>query len=79
MPGTNLTRDEAAERARLLDVTRLRRRARPHDRRQDLPDTTVVRFTATEPARPRSSTSSPATSSEVVLNGRDAAPSSEVV
>jgi aminopeptidase N len=49
VPGTNLTRDEAAERARLLDVS-------SYDVELDLTTgdktfrtTTVVRFTASEP------------------------------
>ena len=47
MPGKNLTRDEARERADLLAVDVVRRRARPDHRSDDVPRaTTTVRFDA---------------------------------
>jgi aminopeptidase N len=68
MPGTNLTRNEATERARILDVT-------SYDVSLDLtkPDTfestTVLRFSCSEPGASTFADLVGATVSEIVLNG----------
>ena len=69
MPGINLTRDEAAERARTLDVT-------SYDVSLDLTSettfasTTVIRFSCTEPGASTFADLVGATVSEIVLNGQ---------
>jgi aminopeptidase N len=70
MPGTNLTRDEAADRANLLDVA-------SYDVSLDLTtsdttfaSTTVIRFSCAEPGAATFADLVGATVSEVVLNGR---------
>nr|MBA2559233.1 aminopeptidase N [Propionibacteriales bacterium] len=69
MPGTNLTRDEAAERARLLDVA-------SYDVVLDLttsttlfPSTTTIRFSCREPGASTFADLVDATVSEITLNG----------
>ncbi len=70
MPGINLTRDEAAERARLLDVT-------SYDVSLDLTtsettfaSTTVIRFGCRQPGAESFADLVGATVSEIVLNGQ---------
>ena len=70
MPGTNLTRDEAGERARLLDVT-------SYDVEVDLTTSettfsslTVIRFGCREPGADTFADLVGATVSEIALNGR---------
>ncbi|MGI8994300.1 MAG: aminopeptidase N [Nocardioidaceae bacterium] len=75
MPGTNLTRDEAAERARLLDVD-------GYDIGLDLTasdatfeSTTVIRFSCREPGATSFADLVDATIREITLNGRSIDPS----
>ena len=78
MPGTNLTRDEAAERARVLDVT-------SYDVSLDLTrsettfgSTTVLRFSCSEPGTSTFADLVGATVSDITLNGRRIDPASYV-
>jgi aminopeptidase N len=74
MPGTNLTRDEAATRAALLDVTSysvdLDLTTRPEDEQStSFGSTTTIRFTCTEPGAETFADLVDATVHEITLNG----------
>ena len=69
MPGENLTRDEARERASLLAVDRYDVMPRPDHRRRDLPSPTPRSTSRPSPAPPPSSTSSLPAVKSITLNG----------
>ena len=75
MPGTNLTRDEAATRAALL-ARHSHDRPRPHDDDTDTfaSDHHPIRFTCSEPGAETFADLVDATVHEITLNGRDARP-----
>jgi aminopeptidase N len=74
MPGTNLTREEAQERARLLDVTSYAVDLDLTTGETTFGSTTVVRFTCREPGASTFADLVDATIREVSLNGRSLDP-----
>ena len=73
MPGTNLTRDEAATRAALLDVTSysidLDLTTATNEQSKSFGSTTTIRFTCTEPGAETFADLVDATVREITLNG----------
>ncbi|WP_122816957.1 aminopeptidase N [Nocardioides pantholopis] len=69
MPGTNLTRDEAATRAALLDVTSYAVDLDLTTGEQTFGSTTTIRFTCTEPGAETFADLVDATVHEITLNG----------
>ena len=78
MPGINLTRDEAAERARLLDVDNYDVSLDLTTSETTFTSTTVLRFTCTEPGAASFVDLVGATVHEIELNGRSIDPSTYV-
>ncbi|MEI5672601.1 MULTISPECIES: aminopeptidase N [unclassified Nocardioides] len=78
MPGTNLTRDEAATRAALLDVTSysidLDLTTAVAEQSKTFGSTTTIRFTATEPGAETFADLVDATVHEITLNGESIDP-----
>ena len=74
MPGTNLTRDEAATRAALLDVTSYAIDLDLTTSEQTFASTTTIRFTCSEPGAETFADLVDATVHEITLNGRSIDP-----
>ena len=75
MPGTNLTRDEATERARLLSVNSYNVALDLTTSETTFGSTTVIRFSCSEPGASTFADLVGAQVDEITLNGRDVDPS----
>ncbi len=75
MPGTNLTRDEAQERARLLDVDSYTVDLDLSTSETTFASTTVISFSCTQPGASTFADLVDATVHEITLNGRAVDPS----